>query len=292
MLNEVVARALKDGKIAAREDFHLLPSCHDRAAWDAVDPEARAYYAGAAEAYIGKPVPSLPASLYMEFVRVGDRKRYETPYFERHRALFALTVCECLENSGRCPERHRRPRVGDLRGKQLGHPGAQQSFRLRAARRAHRAAGRGGSAAVHRPVLRGNRRASVAGQPSARRKAGRNFPHHSPAHVAGNRAPHPDPLSGTRRSVLDGLCERPPREQLEPVDQLERAGVRAAGGSLPRAPGRAARAHRPQSRSLPGRLRAGRRLRRGPELLQRRGRFHAGRAGAVRSGQRRRGIDL
>ena len=38
MLNEVVARALKDGKIAAREDFHLLPSCHDRAAWDAVDP--------------------------------------------------------------------------------------------------------------------------------------------------------------------------------------------------------------------------------------------------------------
>ena len=63
MLNEVVARALKDGKIAAREDFHLLPSCHDRAAWDAVDPEARAYYAGAAEAYIGKPVPSLPASL-------------------------------------------------------------------------------------------------------------------------------------------------------------------------------------------------------------------------------------
>ena len=75
MLNEVVARALKDGKIAAREDFHLLPSCHDRAAWDAVDPEARAYYAGAAEAYIGKPVPSLPASLYMEFVRVGDRKQ-------------------------------------------------------------------------------------------------------------------------------------------------------------------------------------------------------------------------
>ena len=50
MLNEVVARALKDGKIAAREDFHLLPSCHDRAAWDAVDPETRAYYAGAAEA--------------------------------------------------------------------------------------------------------------------------------------------------------------------------------------------------------------------------------------------------
>lgn len=102
MLNEVVARALKDGKIAAREDFHLLPACHDRAAWNAVDPETRAYYAGAAEAYIGKPVPSLPASLYMEFVRVGDRKRYETPYFERHRALFALTVCECIENSGRC----------------------------------------------------------------------------------------------------------------------------------------------------------------------------------------------
>lgn len=102
MLNEAVSRALQDGKIAAREDFRLLPSCHDRDAWNAVDPEARAYYIGAAEAYLGKPVPALPASLYMEFVRVGDRSRYEAPYFTRRRALFALTVVECLENSGRC----------------------------------------------------------------------------------------------------------------------------------------------------------------------------------------------
>lgn len=87
MLNEVVARALKDGKIAAREDFHLLPSCHDRAAWDAVDPEARAYYAGAAEAYIGRPVPSLPASLYMEFVRVG------TASATKRRILSATARC-------------------------------------------------------------------------------------------------------------------------------------------------------------------------------------------------------
>ncbi len=102
MLNEAVSRALQDGKIAAREDFRLLPSCHDRGAWNAVDPEARAYYIGAAEAYLGKPVPTLPASLYMEFVRVGDRSHYEMPYFARRRALFALTVVECLENSGRC----------------------------------------------------------------------------------------------------------------------------------------------------------------------------------------------
>lgn len=102
MLNEAVSRALQDGKIAAREDFRLLPSCHDRDAWNAVDPEARAYYIGAAEAYLGKPVPALPASLYMEFVRVGDRSRYEAPYFARRRALFALTIVECLENGGRC----------------------------------------------------------------------------------------------------------------------------------------------------------------------------------------------
>lgn len=102
MLNEAVSRALQDGKIAARENFRLLPSCHDRDAWNAVDPEARAYYIGAAEAYLGRPVPALPASLYMEFVRVGNRSRYEAPYFARRRALFALTVVECLENSGRC----------------------------------------------------------------------------------------------------------------------------------------------------------------------------------------------
>ena len=55
----------------------------------------------AGEEYLNFDWPSLPAALYMEFSRNGNRKNYETPYFLRRTALSALTAAECVENRGR-----------------------------------------------------------------------------------------------------------------------------------------------------------------------------------------------
>ena len=93
---------------------HLLPTARwrpfppasDRAAWEALlaEPlhrEQRAYLVGQAEALLGQPWPDLPATLYMEFVRNGNRSRFERPYFARRRNLGTLVLAECLEYQGR-----------------------------------------------------------------------------------------------------------------------------------------------------------------------------------------------
>ena len=58
----------------------------------------------AAEALLGKPVPPLSCSLYRRFAVDGNRKEYETPYFQRRTALLTLTFAEKTEGKGRFVE--------------------------------------------------------------------------------------------------------------------------------------------------------------------------------------------
>ena len=54
-----------------------------------------------AEEQLQKPVPSLPASLYREYVENGNRNRYEAPYFNRRNAALILALAEYAEKTGR-----------------------------------------------------------------------------------------------------------------------------------------------------------------------------------------------
>ncbi len=54
-----------------------------------------------AEELLGTPVPALPATLYMEFYRNGNRSRYEGPYFARRNAALTLLAAELTERKGR-----------------------------------------------------------------------------------------------------------------------------------------------------------------------------------------------
>ncbi|MCR4905887.1 MAG: heparinase II/III-family protein [Clostridiales bacterium] len=55
----------------------------------------------AAESLLGKPVPALPATLYMEYYRNGNRSHYEGPYFARRNAIQTLLIAELTERKGR-----------------------------------------------------------------------------------------------------------------------------------------------------------------------------------------------
>ena len=55
----------------------------------------------AAEKLLGTPVPALPASLYRDFARTGNRARYEAPYFARRDAALTLMMAERTEKKGR-----------------------------------------------------------------------------------------------------------------------------------------------------------------------------------------------
>lgn len=53
-----------------------------------------------ARADIGAPIPALPATLYREFARTGQREGYEDAQRDRRTMLYRLTLAEWLEQSG------------------------------------------------------------------------------------------------------------------------------------------------------------------------------------------------
>jgi hypothetical protein len=85
--------------------FPSFPPVSEREFWSRIAAQKRlagllAEFRDAARAAKGRPVPALPAALYMEFRRTGNRIDYEQPYFERRCTLEALVVTETLEHRG------------------------------------------------------------------------------------------------------------------------------------------------------------------------------------------------
>jgi hypothetical protein len=80
--------------------WHPYPTVVERAAWEAVPAERRDPVVSRAQAIAGTPWPALPATLFAEFRRVGDRERFQRPHFERRDRLATLTLAECLSGRG------------------------------------------------------------------------------------------------------------------------------------------------------------------------------------------------
>jgi hypothetical protein len=90
----------------ATEGDASVPDCDATDEWDAIAASSTASdyvqnVLAVAERYRDEPVPSLPATLYAEYERVGNRSRYENAYFDRSRRLSVLAVAECVERDGR-----------------------------------------------------------------------------------------------------------------------------------------------------------------------------------------------
>lgn len=82
-----------------------FPPIADRAAWEGVAARLGADAVGRmiarAEAAAREPLPTLPATLFLEFDRAGQREGYQRPRTRRREALGALALAECLEDRGR-----------------------------------------------------------------------------------------------------------------------------------------------------------------------------------------------
>ena len=87
---------------AARPPF---PPVDDRAAWNAVRQQMGDVQLDElvqhAEDAAQQPLEALPATLYLEFVRDGEREGYEQPVRQRRERMWSLTLAECLLGDGR-----------------------------------------------------------------------------------------------------------------------------------------------------------------------------------------------
>ena len=87
--------------LLGRETWRPFPRASEREKWDALDAETRKRLVQAAEKHLGRSWEELPATLFLEYRREGNRSRYEQRHFARRRALAELVLGECAEGKGR-----------------------------------------------------------------------------------------------------------------------------------------------------------------------------------------------
>ena len=101
-LLERQAEAIDLGRALATADaFRPYPTLADRAAWAAVPEERRRVFIAEAERQLGAEWAVLPATRFLDYVRDGNRRRYETLLFSRRGKLADLVLGELLEGRGR-----------------------------------------------------------------------------------------------------------------------------------------------------------------------------------------------
>lgn len=84
-----------------REKWKPFPPASDRAAWERLPADDRRALIQAGEARLGADWPPLPATLFLEYQRIGNRSNYERVRSARRDQLRDLVVAECAEGRGR-----------------------------------------------------------------------------------------------------------------------------------------------------------------------------------------------
>lgn len=84
-----------------REAWRPFPRADDRDGWTSLSAEALRRLVQRGEEQLGRAWEELPATLFLEFRRNGNRSRYEQRHFARRRALADLVLAECAEGQGR-----------------------------------------------------------------------------------------------------------------------------------------------------------------------------------------------
>jgi Heparinase II/III-like protein len=87
--------------LATADAFRPYPTAADREAWAAVPEARRAAFIAEAERLLGTEWSILPASRFLDYVRDGNRGRYEALLFSRRGKLALLVLAELLEGRGR-----------------------------------------------------------------------------------------------------------------------------------------------------------------------------------------------
>ena len=87
--------------LTRRADWRPYPAARERAPWLQLPPALREAAIRGAEAALGQPWPSLPATVFLEYRREGNRSRYEALWSARRKRVRMLALGECCEAKGR-----------------------------------------------------------------------------------------------------------------------------------------------------------------------------------------------
>lgn len=84
-----------------RSAYQPYPTVEDRSGWQALPHPVQQAHLRTAESFLGFDYPSLPATLFLQYPRVGNRENYQQPHFQRRAVLEQLVIAECIQAEGR-----------------------------------------------------------------------------------------------------------------------------------------------------------------------------------------------
>ncbi|MEM7028960.1 MAG: hypothetical protein AAF629_05165 [Chloroflexota bacterium] len=84
-----------------QEKWHPYPTIEDREGWLSLPMPIQKAQVALAESNLGTTWPELQATRFLEYVREGNRTRYQDPHFQRRDMLASFIVAECIEDKGR-----------------------------------------------------------------------------------------------------------------------------------------------------------------------------------------------
>ena len=87
--------------LLSAEEFRFIPKAGDRNDWEAIPATVRNDYIARSEQYSGASWVTPKASMFLDFVRNGNRSRYQGVRGGRRNQLQALVLGECMEGKGR-----------------------------------------------------------------------------------------------------------------------------------------------------------------------------------------------
>ncbi len=100
-LGSTFTRELLTRSLIPAAAWHPYPRADEREPWEAIPAEIRSALVQRAEAVRGTEWAAFPATVFLEYKRIGNRSHYESYYFTRRQRLADLALGECIEGKGR-----------------------------------------------------------------------------------------------------------------------------------------------------------------------------------------------
>jgi len=100
-LSRLYSKEQLGNMLAPRTQWHPFPRADERAEWTSIPEDIRRTFINLGNEYLDKPVPSLPATLYLEYQRIGNRSNYQNIWYQRRKMLHCLVLAECMEGKRR-----------------------------------------------------------------------------------------------------------------------------------------------------------------------------------------------
>ncbi len=100
-LSKLISKKEMRNMLVPRTQWQLFPKASEREKWALIPENIRRAFINLGNEYLDKPVPSLPATVYLEYQRIGNRSNYQNIWYQRRKMLHCLVLAECMEGRRR-----------------------------------------------------------------------------------------------------------------------------------------------------------------------------------------------